>query len=201
MRGLGVELLVLDVHGVVLTNPLMAFLDQLADATGQSPAEVKTRWRREVRERNWTGQIREDELWQRLAGDLGERPWRCLLESQYQLGPAAPHVHRWSQCVPIWLLSNHRSDWLIPRLERFGLNGYFERTIISDAIGAMKPDPAAYRCIVAHVAEPASALFVDDRSRNVAAAANLGLKTVHATIERPWIAMVDRALGLPDLAP
>jgi HAD superfamily hydrolase (TIGR01509 family) len=86
-------------------------------------------------------------------------------------------------------------------LERFGLIGYFERTIISDVINAMKPDPAAYRCIVAHVTEPASAMFVDDRIRNVAAAASLGLRTVHATIEIPWIPTVNLALGLPDITP
>ncbi len=86
--------------------------------------------------------------------------------------------------------------WLVPRLERFGLIDYFERTIASDAIGTMKPDPAAYRCIVAHVSNPALAVSVDDRTRNVAAAASLGLKTVQATIEPPWIRMVNHALGL-----
>jgi putative hydrolase of the HAD superfamily len=201
MTGLGVELLVLDVHGVVLTNPLMAFLGQLAEATGQSPAEVKTRWRDELRARTWTGQIREDELWRCLAGDFGGQPWRDLLEAQYELGPAAPHMRWWSQRVPIWLLSNHRSDWLMPRLDRFGLTGYFERTIISDVIGAMKPDPAAYRHVTAHVTEPALAMFVDDRSRNVATAASLGLKTVQASTEIPWISLVNSALGLTGTTP
>ncbi len=58
-----------------------------------------------------------------------------------------------------------------------------------------------YRCIVTQVTEPALAMFVDDRSRNVAAATGLGLKTVHATIEIPWIPTVNRSLGLPNIAP
>ena len=58
-----------------------------------------------------------------------------------------------------------------------------------------------YRCIVTHVTEPALAMFMDDRSRNVAATASLGIKTVHATIEIPWIPTVNRVLGLPDITP
>ena len=58
-----------------------------------------------------------------------------------------------------------------------------------------------YRCIVTHVTEPALAMLVDDRSRNVAAVASLGIKTVRATIEIPWIPTVNLALGLPDITP
>lgn len=103
-------------------------------------------------------------------------------------------LERWSRQVPIWLLSNHRHDWLVPRLERFGVMRFFERVIFSDMMGVAKPDPEAYRHIVAHLSPPSSALFVDDQSRNVAAAAKLGLQAVHAGVGLAWIATVDNAL-------
>jgi FMN phosphatase YigB (HAD superfamily) len=189
-----IELLVLDAHGVVLTNPFFAFLEQLARATSQSSDEVQQRWRSELRTPAWTGELAEDKLWQRLTGSENGRHWREVLEAAYELGPAAPHLQRWSRQVPIWLLSNHRSPWLLPRLERFGIKEFFERVVISDVIGAAKPEPAAYVDILERTTSPASALFVDDQDRNVAAAAKIGLTAFHAGADLSWIAAVDDAL-------
>lgn len=199
MRKSQVELLVLDVHGVVLSNPLMRFLGQLAEATGQLPTDVINRWQDQLRMQTWTGRITDDELWRCLAGEAQERDWRKLLEEQYELGPAANHLHDWSQRVPIWLLSNHRTAWLLPRLSRFGLMDYFQRTIISDMLGVTKPDPAAYTQILDNVSEPAMALFVDDKSCNVAAAACLGISTVLAGKSNLWISKVYRTLGISSI--
>jgi HAD superfamily hydrolase (TIGR01549 family) len=116
------------------------------------------------------------------------------LEAAYELGPASPHLQRWSRQVPLWLLSNHRSPWLLPRLERFELTKFFQRVIISDVIGAAKPEPAAYAEILERTTSPASALFVDDQNRNVAAAAKIGLTAFHAGADLSWIAAVDDAL-------
>jgi FMN phosphatase YigB (HAD superfamily) len=113
----------------------------------------------------------------------------------YERGTAVPHLCRWSRQLPIWLLSNHRSHWLLPRLERFGLAEVFQRVVVSDSIGAAKPDPAAYRHLIEEVYDPASCLFVDDRARNIASAAGLGLKVVHASPDVPWISTIDDALS------
>ena len=199
MRKSQVELLVLDVHGVVLSNPFMRFLGQLAEATGQLPVDVINRWQEQLRMQTWTGRITDDELWRCLAGEAQKRDWRKLLEEQYELGPAANHLHEWSQRVPIWLLSNHRTDWLIPRLSRFGLMDYFQRTIISDMLGVTKPDPAAYQQILDNVSEPGMALFVDDKSCNVTTAACLGIRTVLAGKLNPWISKVYRTLGISSI--
>ena len=194
MRGSKPELLVLDVHGVVLTNPLMEFLDQVEVATGQSPGSVRRRWRDRLRTPAWTGRISDEQLWEQLTGGDTTRDWRGILEGMYERGAAAPHLRRWSQRVPIWLLSNHRSHWLLPRLERFGLTGVFQRVVVSDVIAAAKPDPTAFRHVVEEVRAPASCLFVDDRARNIASAASLGLQVVHASPDIPWIAAIDDAL-------
>jgi HAD superfamily hydrolase (TIGR01549 family) len=194
MNGPKLKLLVLDVHGVVLTNPLQDFLDYLAASTGQSPARVRRRWRERLRTPAWTGQIADEQLWEQLTGGDTTRNWRAILEAMYERGTAVPHLCRWSRQVPLWLLSNHRSHWLLPRLERFGLAQVFQRVVVSDVIGTAKPDPAAYQHVIERVPSPASCLFVDDRLRNIASAADLGLKVVHASPDVPWISAIDDAL-------
>jgi HAD superfamily hydrolase (TIGR01549 family) len=194
MNGPKMELLLLDVHGVVLTNPLREFLDYLATATGQLPARVRHRWRDCLRTPAWSGQLSDEQLWEQLTGGDTTRDWRGILEAMYERGTAVPHLRRWSQQVPIWLLSNHRSHWLLPRLERFGLSKMFQRVVVSDAIGAAKPDPAAYRYVIKRVHDPAHCLFVDDRAQNIASGAALGLKVVQASPDVPWISAIDEAL-------
>jgi len=70
----------------------------------------------------------------------------------------------------------------------------FQRFIVSDVVGAAKPEPDAYRHLVEAVHDPASCLFVDDRARNIASAAALGFKVVHASPDLPWISAIDDAL-------
>lgn len=189
-----VELLVLDVHGVVLSDYLPSFLAELAARTGQCAHRVQLRWRRELRRAAWTGEIEDAELWQRLTDDAGGGHWRDLLEAGYRLGPAAGYLPRWSRRVPVWLLSNHRTHWLMPRLHRFGLAGYFQRVLVSDALGAAKPEARAFGPVLAGASEPGAALFVDNSESNAAAANKLGLQVVHAGAGRPWLVEVEALL-------
>ncbi len=191
-----IELLVLDAQGVVLNKPLIEFLVELASRTNRSPEALIEHWRTQVRLPAWTGAITDDAIWDALSvnGEAGFDP-HALLESRYQTGPAAQHLARWSHDVPIWLLSNHRSHWLTPRLKRFDLHRYFERILVSDTLGVAKPDPRAFDPILAVVENPASVLFVDDLDRNLRAAQALGISTVLADDRCDWVQQVDRHLA------
>ena len=163
------ELIVLDVHGVVFNNPLPYFLAELGELTGVGANRFKRRWRSTWRIPFWEGRISEAEMWAGIAPDLDARCLRADLERRYRPGP-------WFDWVvahdgPIWLLSNHRSDWLLPRLERFGLADRFERVLVSDELGAAKPSPTAFAALV----DQPSMVFFDDSRRNVEAAAALGI--------------------------
>jgi putative hydrolase of the HAD superfamily len=196
MSGREIELFVLDAHGVVLNNPLPRFLDRLAERTGQERDAVRERWHRDLRTPAWTGRIGDEELWELLAGaEHATHDWRAVLERSYEPGPAAPYLARWSARVPLWLLSNHRSHWLEPRLRRFGLHRAFERILVSDRIGAAKPEAGAFAPILEHVRSPSSVLFLDDRMRNVEAARALGLRAVRLTEADAWLPAVDRRLS------
>jgi putative hydrolase of the HAD superfamily len=166
------ELIVLDVHGVVLNNPLPYFLAELGDRSGVGANRFKRQWRSRWRIPFWEGRITEAEMWAGIAPDLDARCLKADLEQRYRPGPWFDWVA--AHDGPIWLLSNHRSDWLLPRLERFGVADRFERVLVSDALGAAKPSPKAFAALV----DRPSLAYFDDSHRNVQAARALGV-TAH----------------------
>lgn len=125
-----VVIIVLDVHGVVSNNPLVGFFHDLADRNGIASTEFIRQWRSTWRRPFWEGRIIETQLWNTLAPDIDHQEPRNDLERDYAPGPwfdfAAHHDG------PIWLLSNHRTEWLLPRLERFAILDRFDRIIVSD---------------------------------------------------------------------
>lgn len=194
MSGPAIELLVLDGQGVVFNDPLAAFFDELADATGQDRGAVLARWRDGVRDRAWRGAIDDRTMWRALiGGDAGN--WGARLEAAYAPGPGAPRLPAWAARVPIWLLTNHRTAWIEQRLVRFGLRPLFSRVLVSDALGALKPETSVFAPLLAHVRDPAAVLFVDDQQKNVTVAAALGLSAVLADPVGRWISEVDRRLA------
>ncbi len=190
-----VELLVLDGQGVVFSDPLVEFFAALADETAQDPVVVRTRWNDLLREPAWRGTISDETLWHGLSEGRGHG-WGERLESAYGPGPAAPALARWSSVVPIWLLTNHRTPWIEARLDRLELRRWFTRVLVSDAVGALKPERAVFDPILRHVRHPASVLLVDDQAKNVEAAAALGFCALLADSSGRWLDAVDGKLGL-----
>ena len=196
-----IELLVLDAHGVVLNNPLAAFLDVVESRTGQAAGSLRSRWQRELRLPAWTGGIDDEDLWAQLTRGEGEASeWRLHLEAHYAVGPVFPHLGAWRQCAPLWILSNHRTAWLEARLDRFGLRDLFDRVLVSDRIGAAKPDPAAFAPLLEGGRDPESILFLDDKECNVRAARALGMRAVQVADDARWQAAVRQLLVPHSLA-
>jgi putative hydrolase of the HAD superfamily len=191
-----IDLLVLDAHGVVLNAYWPRFLHEVARLTHEPVEEVLRRWHDRVRTDAWLGRINDDELWKRLIpAHYGRRDWQAILEAGYTRGPAEPHLRRWSACVPVWLLSNHRTHWLLPRLKRFGVLEYFERILVSDTVGAAKPERNAFQVLLGQNSHAKRLLFVDDQACNVETARQLGLGSLHAQADGSWVAAVYNSLG------
>jgi len=197
MRRPPVELLVLDAHGVIFNNPFPTFLKDLAAIRNERPRDLLGRWTKHIRTPAWTGRLSDTELWRQLAVAGNPDDWRAKLEAMYAPGPAAPHLVRWASAAPIWVLSNHRSHWLLPRLDRFALTPHFQRVVVSDAVGAAKPDLAIFETVLDSGIARSRVLFVDDHRRNLKTARRLGFQTMLADASASWLATVDRALGLP----
>ena len=76
-------------------------------------------------------------------------------------------------------LSNDVKEWSSYLRNKFGLNELFKVLTISGEIGYRKPDREIYIILLDRIHEsPSSCILVDDRSKNLYAASQLGMKTV-----------------------
>ena len=161
------RLVVLDVHGVVFNNPLVPYLLELARRQDRDEAQVLRLWSGQLRRSFWLGRLSVSQLWGSLLPGGDPTALSAELEELYQAGPLFKLLDTIDD--PIWLLSNHRSEWLLPRIARFGLKGRFERVYVSDAIGFVKPEPEAFD-FVRQLAGGRAIRYVDDNPVNVTAA-------------------------------
>ncbi len=203
------KLLVLDGQGVVINAPVGRFLAEFAVHNSLSVAEIEQRWESRVRERAWRGLIDDTTLWGELAGrKVDASVTRQSLDANYTPGPALPYLAEWSQSAELWLLSNHRSHWLIPKLETLGVSNVFDRVLISDRTGFMKPEAESFLPVCRAREAAQQVLFVDDQLHNVLAAKALGIPSLLATPDMHWLERViewidcDHAVvrGLPGFA-
>jgi putative hydrolase of the HAD superfamily len=82
---------------------------------------------------------------------------------------------------PLAMLSN-APDELAEAISELPLAPHFGHLIFSCQLKSAKPDPECYGRALARIGARADeVIFVDDRSENVAAAAALGLQSVHFT--------------------
>ena len=145
------EVVALDVHGVVFNNPLPWFLAELGARSELGSNRFKQMWRSTWRLPFWEGRVSEEDMWAGIAPGLDPACLRADLERRYRPGP-----------------------WV-----DFAVAQYADRVLVSDALGAAKPSPAAFAPRVEHC----SVVFFDDSHRNVDAARALGLSA--ARVARP----------------
>lgn len=173
-----VDLLVLDAHGVIFNTPLTGFLHDLGEMTGEGGVDLIARWRSEIREPFWNGSLDETTMWQLVAPALPPDELRRDLECRYEPGPLFDLVADWPN--DLWILSNHRTNWLAARLARFGITEHFDKIIVSDSVGSSKPRPAAFDEVTVASSER-RVLFIDDQFKNVSASRRLGVPAAVVT--------------------
>lgn len=100
--------------------------------------------------------------------------------------------------VPVYGLTNFsRTKYDVAR-RMFPFFDEMDDVVVSADHGLIKPDPALYRVLLdRHRLEPSRTVFIDDSAKNIAAAAGLGLSTVHVTGPDLAVAPRLKALGLP----
>ena len=81
--------------------------------------------------------------------------------------------------VGLYALTNWSAETFPIARQRFDFLGWFAGIVVSGEEGLAKPDPGIYRILLERYAiDPATALFVDDRQENVAAAQVEGMDGV-----------------------
>lgn len=125
------------------------------------------------------GQISAAEFWKRVGiSDALEDQYLQRLELSDGLPKMLEVVgERFDE---VDCLSNDVAEWSRKLRTRFGLERHISRWYISGELGARKPSLEIYRHMLHDLnVAPDDVLFVDDRAKNLHAAAELGIQTVY----------------------
>ncbi|MFA5258271.1 MAG: HAD-IA family hydrolase [Opitutales bacterium] len=126
------------------------------------------------------GRMSSDDFWT-ACGMENPEGLDCELTFMHSLNPGLlqmlPKLR--DNGVRLACLSNDVSEWSRLLRRRYGLERWVEKWVISGDAGRRKPDPAIYEKLLrATNAPPECCLFVDDRQKNIDAAARLGFQTL-----------------------
>lgn len=132
------------------------------------------------------GRMTSDAYWRQMMAELGLDPsgdvaaFRAELFEGEQLNAEVVAIaERLSRRYPLALLSNATDELEQMLAEQFGIHHLFQVVVNSATAGVAKPDPQAYWLALEGLGlEPAAALFIDDKPRNIAAAEALGIPSI-----------------------
>ena len=84
--------------------------------------------------------------------------------------------------TPLYALTNWSDETFPVALERFDFLGWFQGIVVSGRERLIKPDPLVFRVLLERYELRAEDIaYVDDNSRNAAAATGLGMHGIHFT--------------------
>jgi len=132
------------------------------------------------------GEISSRQLWNEVG--LGDR-YPDIETAYLDGGPVVdpefrPVAMRLARQFRLGLLSNDVAEWSRYLRARRGLG--FDAVTISGDVHCRKPSPDIYRHFLrAAGARPRECVFVDDRTKNLVAAAELGFRTIRFERESP----------------
>jgi len=99
--------------------------------------------------------------------------------------------------TPTYAITNFSREKWAECVVRFPFLNSFAGAVVSAHEGVIKPDPKIYECLAERYdLELAQCVFIDDSSRNIAAADALGMTTIHYTGAEIDVAAELRRLGL-----
>ena len=129
------------------------------------------------------GYIEEDVLFERIAracnteADLVRREWMELAVIDWEM---VELVRQLKEKYKVYLLSNAPGEFLHEILTKNNLYPLFDRMFISSEIKLAKPSRDFFEYCISKIGEPKEAMiFTDDNIKNVTAAREVGIDTIH----------------------
>lgn len=127
------------------------------------------------------GRISSFSFWNELGLD-SEYPEieRDYLDTCLRIDPEFMGVaEKLAKNYSLAILSNDVREWSNYLRAKFDLNGLFKLVIISGEVGYRKPDKRIYKILLNRIqSSPLDCVFVDDRSKNLLPASEIGIKTI-----------------------
>ncbi|GMK37119.1 hypothetical protein PCCS19_01720 [Paenibacillus sp. CCS19] len=188
--------LVLDVGGVLLSNLTPTFWTQLVEHTGVEHSLIRSRYKQEIRDDLWSGAIEEPQFWQwmnQYCPSLSEEVGRGMIMDNLVPLASLERLASWQQLADLHILSNHRTEWLAPKLADHA--HCFTSITVSSSAGCFKPNLRIYE----HAANAIDSargpiLFIDDSPANLKQAESLGWAVLLADPAGEWLDKVEPAM-------
>ncbi|MGC3979939.1 MAG: HAD-IA family hydrolase [Steroidobacteraceae bacterium] len=141
-----------------------------SDATRQ---EIETLYREAS-----LGNISADEFWIGVGLDASVEAGYL---ARHRLMPGALEFVRQARQagMAVWCLSNDIERWSEQLRMRLGIEPFLDGAVISSAVRARKPQRKIYQCLLERALfDPADMVLIDDRIKNVEAAADMGIRAM-----------------------
>ncbi len=167
------------------------FPSRAAAAVGADPDDVRALLTDDAfRRRYWSGDLPEHAFWHALALPVPSPDERAaILDFRPLIDPA--RVASWREIADVWIISNHRHEWLLPALSAHGFDTVVDRIEVSSLGRRVKPDPCACEVLLEDGLPPGRVAVVDDPAPNLAAAHGVGLTAIAATGDLGWADRLD----------
>lgn len=127
------------------------------------------------------GKMSSFDLWEEL-GFMGDYPdiEKDYLDTCLTIDPEFRDIAlSLARSYSLAILSNDVKEWSDYLRSRFHLNELFKAVVISGEVGYRKPDERIYTILLDRIGlDPLSCVLIDDRSKNLRIASQLGMKTI-----------------------
>lgn len=196
-----IKAVIFDWGGVIAPNPHGGWLNVLADMLGSTIEELLPHWQAAGDKRLSSGLITEEEFWLGFEKSYG----KPLLIDKRRVWTEGSAIQPWPEVMSFVdslrdrgivtaVLSNTVKP-LSAMLHEEALYDGFHTIVLSDEVGLSKPDPEIYKLILERLQlQPDECIFIDDLSKNLVPAQELGMKTILAKDPAQIIDEVTRAL-------
>jgi len=172
-----------------------SFPARAAERTGAPEQEVRPLLTDDAfRRAYWGGHLPEAAFWEQLGVPVPDAVRRgAVLDLRPRIDPS--RVAAWGEVADVWVVSNHRHEWLLPVLAESGFERAVNRIEVSSLTGRVKPDPSAWQALLADGLPASGVIVVDDQQANLDAAQSLGITAVRAEDDAGWADAVDAWLA------
>ena len=201
MTNMKIEAILFDLGKVIVDFDFQAMFQQLCGCTAMPADEFE----KVFTDPEWAlqyerGLITTRQFYEHLCGSGGLemefpefcRTWSSIFAEELLVSDSL--LRHLKQRYPLILVSNTNEAHVDHIRRNFSILDYFDKTIFSFEVGAMKPDRRIYECAIEAAGKPPQALFfTDDRPENIDGARRLGIRAHQFSSEAALVAELQDA--------
>ena len=183
---------------VIFADPMWSLFDVVGADAGRSAHAIAAIFHYEFAVNLWSGRLAEQQFWPLFTDRVGLAAtpprWRATMLDAVEELPGFRTLPGLADRCELWLVANHRHEWLGPILHSTGAVRYLERKFISSRTGLVQPQPATYQHL-RRLTSGRPVLFVGGTAAHAAGAQAAGMSAVAADTAGQWKRAVQEWVG------